>query len=317
MALQTNNPRLERICEKYEIGTPISCENLGGDENHNLCLTTSSGKYVVRRIGSKLTPRKRGLIDLEFRTLNGLNDRGFPYQVPTPILNRDGSYIDEIASRPYWVYPFLEGNKEGQKKASVEEISAALAKYHDVVSKIKIPNLPLEPLFGPLWLQENYREMKRHDPRSELDEVMRTYVDFFGDIYSETSQNRCDEEVLATHGDFSKDNLLFTPQGKVRGIIDFDDIQVAPRIRDVANAALYSCFDGRKFNPTRLNEFLQAYKPKLGLKDEERKLVIPAMLREFCSIFSWYYVAPKKSEKERISGMQETYEKTKSLLEVN
>ena len=89
MLLQsTITSHLKRTCDYYNLGIPISITEItGGDINYNYLIETNKGKYVKREISSKLTDEKKGLLNLEFRVLKELEEKGFPYQLPKPIQN--------------------------------------------------------------------------------------------------------------------------------------------------------------------------------------------------------------------------------------
>ena len=150
---------------------------------------------------------------------------------------------------------------------------------------------------------------------SELNAGMKSDLPFFKNVLRDVSQIEYEGNQLPTHGDFAKNNLLFDTSGKVSGILDFDDIRIAPRIKDVANSIFYSCYDETNFNILKYQKFLSIYKNNITLNREEERLIVPAILRESCSIFSWYYDSNKKQSQESLTGMKEIREKTKSLLE--
>jgi len=316
MTLQIPTPVLERICDFYDLGELISVTDIGGDVNFNLRLETSKGDYVRQRFGRRLTPKKRELLNLEFQVLGGLGKMEFPYLVPAPVLNQEGRIIDAQLDGHYWVYPFLEGCPLPPEENGVKEIATALAVYHQFVSRIALPSGEIEPFWNPSWLSQEYHKMGEVFLQSELDQVMKRYLCFFKGVFHRVSGNNYSENLLPTHGDFSRDNLLFNAKGNVTGIIDFDDVQLAPRIRDIANAVLYSCYDEDEFSPSACNEFLERYECLEKLTTIERRLIVPAILREFCSIFSWHYSVDKKNPEERINGIESVYRKSKSLLEI-
>lgn len=315
MALQsTINPNLKRACDYYNLGTPVSISEIkGGDENYNYLIETNKGKYVKRELGSKLTEEKKGLLALEFRVLNELRKKDFPFHLPTPIQNSDNSILDKDAGNPYWVYSFLEGESYKLNKTNVAEIAKTLATYHSYVSQIPIEK-NRNNLFASKWLKQKFEEMSSVGTHSKLDIEMKSRLHFFKDILEEVSQIEYTDNQLPTHGDFAPSNLLFDSHGRVNGILDFDDIRIAPKIKDIANSILYFCYEKTNFDTSKYQVFLEAYKNRIAIDREEEELIVPAMLTEFCSIFSWYYDSNKKNHQTSLTGIKEIHKKTKSLL---
>ncbi len=314
MASLNNTSGLKRTCDYYELGAPLfKTEIEGGDVNTNYLVKTIKGDYVLRVIGKRLTPRKRKLLELEFKVITGLSRSSFSYQLPLPIKNSDNLFIDENVEKPYWVYPFLEGKSKGNKNTKLKEIAMALSKYHTSVSQIEIP-LSQNNFFVSSWLDKKYVEMSNLYPKSRLDEKMKSHLALFDGILKGLSKITYNGNQLPTHGDFTEDNLLFYSSGEIKGIIDFDDIEVAPRIKDIANSILYTCYDGANFNNLKYHDFLSFYERNISLNKKEKSLIFPAILKELCSCFSWYFEVNKKQLKNSFDGIEETSKKAKSLL---
>ncbi len=70
-------PELKEIVDLWDIGELLSSKNLKkGVVNTNWIIKTSSGRYILRKLGSNKKPLELGF---EFKYLDYLNNKKFPY----------------------------------------------------------------------------------------------------------------------------------------------------------------------------------------------------------------------------------------------
>jgi Ser/Thr protein kinase RdoA (MazF antagonist) len=121
--------------------------------------------------------------------------------------------------------------------------------------------------------------------------------------------------MLYAHSDLHAANVLFE-NGKIRGIIDFENIGYAPRIRDLSLSIKSGCDTLAKER-----RFMKGYESVLKLTKKEKKLIPLITLRDNCYFFDRFYGGKgnAKDEKERIkrnmSGLNWVIGSTKKMVE--
>jgi Ser/Thr protein kinase RdoA (MazF antagonist) len=81
------------------------------------------------------------------------------------------------------------------------------------------------------------------------------------------------------HGEFHGNNLLYA-EGRLRCLLDWDGVQVRPRIYDVARAGFFLTRVRRgafQLNRTLTERFLRAYEVACGLTGAERAAIVPIL----------------------------------------
>src|SRR5690606_28053890 len=98
MAVYTeiDDEQLEALLARYDLGTLMSCKGIAeGVENSNYLLVTDRASYILtlyeRRVNRNDLPYFLGLMD-------HLAAKGLP--CPTPLHDREGKALNEIAGRP-------------------------------------------------------------------------------------------------------------------------------------------------------------------------------------------------------------------------
>src|SRR5262249_45954585 len=100
-----SNGELEEFLALYDIGRVVSCKGIAeGVENSNFLLSTDRGSFILtlyeKRVARADLPFFLGLMD-------HLAAKGIV--CPTPIHQRSGSALGELAGRPAAIISFLDG----------------------------------------------------------------------------------------------------------------------------------------------------------------------------------------------------------------
>lgn len=306
----------QHISKLYSIGNFQSIKEIkGGSLNYNFLLLTDKGSYVVRILGKKLTPDKIKTKSLEFKVLTTLYKKEFPYAIPVPILSNKKTYLSKLKEKNYWVYQYLQGEPSLHlNTARIKSIAKALATYHSYVTEIKNPKLNNNP-FSMDWLKEKYTIMEKVIPMNKTDRLMKKNFDFFNTIMTRINNVSYTKNQIPIHGDLGVDNVLWKNNTLV-AILDFDNIEIEPRIIDIANSINYTCFVNNKLNKKRLNLFLKEYNLINPLSKEEKILIIPAILRYLCALFWWNSQGVTKEIKEQYNNLESTIHKAKELIKL-
>ena len=103
---------VERIALIYHLGKVKKIDPIkGGMINTNFLLETDKGKFILRFLRKTANARYIKERTLEFEVIKFLEKNNYPYQVPVPIKNKKGKIISNFKKRKYWVYNYIEGNK--------------------------------------------------------------------------------------------------------------------------------------------------------------------------------------------------------------
>ncbi len=129
MAVYTDVPdeALMAFVDDYEIGSLTSCKGIAeGVENSNYLLTTDRGRYILtlyeKRVAKGDLPFFLGL--MEHLASAGLS-------CPTPLRDRNGAMLRELADRPAALVTFLEGlSLRRPQVRHCAELGEALAALH-------------------------------------------------------------------------------------------------------------------------------------------------------------------------------------------
>ena len=140
MAVYTepDDAELAAFVAGYDIGDLISCKGIAeGVENSNFLLQTTRGPWILT-----LYERRVARADLPFFTalMEHLAAKGIP--CPTPVHDRAGQVIRELAGRPAAIITFLQGMSP--RRVATEQchpVGEALARLHLAGALVK----PLDP----------------------------------------------------------------------------------------------------------------------------------------------------------------------------
>lgn len=285
--MKLTNPQINKLTEQYNLGNTKNIKIIpGGWVNYNYDIRTSKGSFILRIIGSKIDKSKKSRLDSEFKLLNYLNKKKFPYKVPLPIKNKKGSYLTKILKYHAWVYKKIEGNLiKDYDNQTLKSISKALATYHKYVKNLKITNT--RNLATPKKLLEKYKIMKKIKIKTTKDKVMLQNIDIFLGYLNNSNNTNFNINKLPVHYDFHKSNLLFNKK-RVVGILDFERTFYAPRILDIAHLIKSSYQSGEEFIK-RVNFIIKEYHKTNPLTKKEKELILPILARDNLIMFEKFY----------------------------
>jgi len=308
----------QNICNQYGLGKVKEIKLIeGGLINDNFEIKTDQGQFIIRFLGHKFSEANKIKLKFEFSVLEFLNKNKFPYKVPSPLKNRKRIYLSRLNRKNYWIYKKIKGNKvKILNREKFKEIPILLATYHKFVKKIKLEKVKKiyqNEFFNLNWLKTKYSEMKRVKPKTKLDKLMSENLEFFSNILGEINKIKFNKNIIATHSDFHKGNMLFK-DNKLIALLDFDNLETIPLIKDVASAIQNTCFKDNKLNKNTMRLFLREYEKINKLTKEEKDMIVPAIIREKCIFFWWDYKEMKKRKDLKYKFMVDTIRATKDLV---
>ena len=130
-------------------------------------------------------------------------------------------------------------------------------------------------------------------------------VDSFENTLAKT--NKC-----IVHYDYSDKNILFSPEGKIQALLDFDDSVYDHTLLDLGNLALHWAVVNHRVSKERLKVILSNYTPKIS-KDfllTSLKFVLVERILDLCQ-------RAQKSEFEKLCTFSLYAQKLFNLYEQN
>lgn len=300
-----------KILEKYNLGKVGKIKVVkGGIINYNFDVETEKGRFIVRFMGSKMKDHNRKKFDLKFEVLDYLNNKDFPYKVPVPIKNKVGRYLTRIGEKHAWVYERIHGQSIPKlNEIQIKELTKATSVYSKFVSKrkwkFKVDDYK--------WLLEKYLRMKKVKGKRSLDKMMLENIDFFEKTFLEWKKKPFNKNIVPIHSDLHQGNVLFDGD-KIIAILDFGNIKVSSRVRDVAYLVRTFCFDGIKLNRTKMNALLKEYDKVSPLSKKEKTEIIRFIIQFNCIVFWWTYEKMNQAKRDKYSTLKWIIDTTKELV---
>lgn len=251
---------LVRFLEGYPLGTLLSCKGIAeGVENTNYLVRTEQGPFILtlyeRRVHREDLPFFLGL--MEHLALHNLS-------CPTPVRDRNGVMLQELAGRPAVLVTFLDG--VWIRRPRVEHCAAvgkALAELHLAGRDFALRRENALGLAGWRPLYERFTE-RADEIFAGLDAMIEAELD-----HLEASWPR-DIPQGVIHADLFPDNVFFIGD-RLSGLIDFYFACNDAFAYDLAVCLNAWCFESdNSFNLTKGMALLRAYDAVRPLEPAER-----------------------------------------------
>lgn len=212
--MDLSKKQIEQLVLNYDIGNLISHRKAEkGVAHHNWLIKTEKGKFVFRVL-SKF--KKLQDILFEFRYMNCLNEKGFPYELPLPILSNNGKMISRFDVHYFWTYKLIDGNAlPAWGKNELKQVAKMMASYHRIIEISKLNN---RSKFGDSfhidWILRELRKFKaeaikrvRKEKKEtiflrEVDDLIALANNLNGTGYSKLKK-------FPIHCDINPENVLF------------------------------------------------------------------------------------------------------------
>jgi len=311
MSKITNDDVL-RLLKKYNIGKAERIKVVrGGIINYNFNVKTDKGRFIVRFMGGEIDKRKKKKLDLKFKVLNYLKKEKFPYKTPTPIKNNEGKHLTRLGEKTAWIYERIDGKTVAMKSLNekqINEIIKAMATYHKFLGEKNWgkwdPDLS--------WLMKKYDEMEKIKSRKPIDKLVLNNIDFFKSILKRLLKRKFNKNIIPVHTDMHQGNVLFDGD-KVVAIIDFGNIELGPRVKDVAYLILHFGLNNRKIDKVKRNKLFREYNRINKLTVAEKKEIINCNMEYNCIVFWWNYAEMKQRLDRKYAWLRNAIEMNKDL----
>jgi len=270
MAVYTEVSDDELACfiASYDVGELLSYKGIAeGVENSNYLVHTSAGAYILtlyeRRVARHDLPFFLGLME-------HLARRGI--SCPTPLRDRNGVNLRQLAGRDAVLVTFLEGFCI--RRPRVEHcfaVGQALARLHLAGKDFSIVRPNALGLAGWRPLYEHFKD-QADTIAPGLSDLVGTELTWLEDHWPKQLP------VGIIHADLFPDNVFFLHDG-ISGLIDFYFACNDAFAYDIAVALNAWCFDGdAELDPEKGRALLTGYDDVRPLVDRERE-AMPILAR--------------------------------------
>jgi Ser/Thr protein kinase RdoA (MazF antagonist) len=223
---------LAQVCAAFRIGSLRMVQGeLGGLFNVNLRVTTTSGTYVVRV--------HSGLTRLDHLSARGpLLTQLRAHRVPVlmPLTTSQGTAWMRLHGRFIEVTPFVPGTPCQYATPQVVVFGNMLRRFHDALregNRIPVPYWSNYP--SPEIAEEGMAKLAGQQQRGLHDgHQVRAVEHLYQQVMERWSVHARDCPTTIIHGDWHGQNVLFNAQHRVVSVLDFDGLQRAERLHDIA-----------------------------------------------------------------------------------
>jgi homoserine kinase type II len=243
----------------YDIGELVSCKGIAeGVENSNFLLQTTRGPWILT-----LYEKRVAKADLPFfiGLMEHLAGKGIP--CPTPVHDREGRAIRELAKRPAAIITFLQGMSP--RRVTLEQcrpVGDALARLHLAGADFAMKRRNALSV-------EGWRKLFA-DARPRADEVRKGLADEIAREF-ETLAPHWPRQLPAgvIHADLFPNNVFFLGE-RLSGMIDFYFACNDLYAYDLAICLNCWCFEpDLSFNATKARRLVGGYHAARPLDAEE------------------------------------------------
>lgn len=256
------------ILKRYKIPEIKNIVKLsGGVVNLNFKISTTGEQHYVFRI---YRYKSKFNIETELNLIDFLRQK----KIPTPHYLKDkfGERIQKLNSNYGVLFEFVNGVKLKEENISplhVQKVGILLGNLHlstnnffqgqdrwrGDIKEIKV------------LYQKRRKEIKLAFPL--LYQRVKSYLD----ILLEMEEDFILPEGLV-HSDMRIDNFIFSKQGEILALLDFDNFYYGYLLTDIATAIYFFCFEKEKLNKEKMENLISSYQNYRHLSEQERKLII-------------------------------------------
>jgi Ser/Thr protein kinase RdoA (MazF antagonist) len=169
----------------------------------------------------------------------------------------------------------------------------ALAKYHKSIKDFsETTKKEKNVCYG---LKDKFNDMKKIIPKNKSDVLMLKNIENVIKIFDKIKGKKLESNILPIHLDFHKNNIVFN-KDYVVGILDFENIVYAPRIRDIAHLIKTSADSKKTSFSQEVNFIIQEYHKVNPLTKKEKKDILIILARDSCIMFEYFYSSQKSKK---------------------
>lgn len=263
MALLTALPLAAATRLGREFGIEVtSIEPLSaGSVNSNFALTTADGARYFARLYEE-QGREGALAELKL--VGELSRAGVP--VVQCLKRDDGAGVGDFDGKAFAVFPWLDGEILCQGRVTTvacQKLGAALARVHLTTPHVDRPS---EGRFRIEDLRKRLDRVEAEGHRQYFDDVARIRERF---AHYEQARRELQAPRGVIHSDLFRDNVLWTKQGELAALLDFESACYGAFAYDLMVTIGAWCY-GAQFDHALVEAFLAGYHALRPIRGDER-----------------------------------------------
>lgn len=247
-----------------------------GQRNDTYKLVSDKGDFSLRIYNFK----KPGEIQFELAVLDCLKNLPVPHLVLLP-----AGFIKKFNSKYAVIYSYLPGEElDVFTPRQLYEIGAFIGEFH-ARCKYFVWKKKRDKFYNlPDWKIEKYARLSQ--------EAGLPHIELLPEIIGEIKKNRLDKKLPQgpIHVDIKPENVLFH-DGRLSGVLDFDNSFVGPFILDLAKSMVWFGIQNKKLHLNTVIPLYEGYISKRPLNALEQAELYKAIKFAFLShVFVDYYM---------------------------
>ncbi len=187
-----------------------------GSVNSNFGLTTADGTRYFARLYEE--QNREGAL-AEVSLVQALASAGVPVVQCLP--RADGAGVGDFHGKAFAVFPWLDGEILCLKRVTegaCRKLGAALARVHLTTPLVPRPN---EGRFRIADLRERLLRVEQGGHRQYFEDIARIRERL---VFYEAERVKLSAPRGVIHQDLFRDNVLWTPQGELLALLDFESV---------------------------------------------------------------------------------------------
>ena len=288
-----SSEELAQVLSHYDIGVihkvkPLSAGNMRAPK---MVVVSEQGKFLLKRRPKGKDDLYRVAFSHSVQTL--LAKRAFPVTALVTTSDENNTIL-QLDNHIYEFFRFVTGRRyDGTSEATVDA-GRQLAKFHQYLAEFAGQSALLGGLRGNFHdsglVRRHLRTIGAEKPASEEKRLKRA-VEVLMELYNRSAV-RVNElgfddwPQQVVHGDWHPGNMLFANH-RIRAVLDFDSVKIAPKVTDLANGMLQFSIVGDRPNPAdwpayldqaKLVQFLDGYRQVNQLDEIELGSLLDLMI---------------------------------------
>jgi Ser/Thr protein kinase RdoA (MazF antagonist) len=276
---------IESLCPLLLDSDLCSLLEVRSETCRKMVIETAQSRYFLKQIPWYCDEVEQ--ITLNHRFQEDAHKAGIPIARILPTI--DGQTWVSINGTKFVLFEYRSGRLYQDTTRQMIQAAETLARLHKVWLPLPIGRVPAahqpEDIFDLVFDHIGLvRQVVAPSLLSEIDAILATFTS-----YLESAKQRCVAQgwstlpVVMNHGDYNPWNLLFSEEGEVSAVLDFDNCSIGTRLHDVAEALLSYCLvmyqnESTSFAPeirsrmdiSKATAFLAGYNAVLPLELAER-----------------------------------------------
>lgn len=269
---------LRGILADYDLGEFVSFKafDTGADQT-NLRVTTSIRDVVLRYYEKRTHDYAFFEIDL----LHYLAEHDYP--TAAPIINKQGGYIGEYASKPFALFEFMPG-EHSDKPSKYLQIAPAIAKLNRITQDYQSKTTPDRPPYTIEYCERqaviSAARIEDHGLSDQRLSWLRNELHGI-DLPDSLPKGIC-------HGDANPGNFLYT-DGQLSAVLDFDQANYTWLVYDLANLIYWWTWpDKGELDVEATKQLVQAYEQERKLENLELAHIMDALKLVIANGMAWF-----------------------------